>query len=183
MRDDDAFAPSAAVTVAEKPAGLSRRQLLRAGAWAAPALVLATAAPAAAASAPVVTPPPSAVAVPGGGTGALPTYLIGATAIRAASYWGDGTYIDGTNPKRAGFEINVSGIPHVETARTVTMYFYAPTSTVPLNRPSPASWKWKMEGSNFSSMTAVYEPGVWRLTFVMPSWGDTSYAHIFVTFP
>ncbi|GEP47103.1 hypothetical protein FVP74_03090 [Microbacterium saccharophilum] len=50
MRDDDAFAPSAAVTVAEKPAGLSRRQLLRAGAWAAPALVLATAAPAAAAS-------------------------------------------------------------------------------------------------------------------------------------
>ena len=33
----------------DKPAGIDRRQLLRAGAWAAPALILATAAPAAAA--------------------------------------------------------------------------------------------------------------------------------------
>lgn len=38
----------------DKPAGIDRRQLLRAGAWAAPALILATAAPAAAAQS--VTP-------------------------------------------------------------------------------------------------------------------------------
>lgn len=56
MRDDVAFAQSDAVAVAERPAGLNRRQLLRAGAWAAPALVLATAAPAAAASTPTGVP-------------------------------------------------------------------------------------------------------------------------------
>lgn len=166
-------------------AGLNRRQLLRAGVWAAPALVLATAAPAAAASTPpVVTPPPSAIAVPGGGTGALPTYLIGATGVTAKPYWKHGTpFMDPANPHRAGFELNVSGIPHIATARTVTMYFYVPTSTAPLNRANPATWMWTMDGSNFSSMTAVFEPGVWRLTFVMPSWGRTSYAHVYVTFP
>ncbi|SFI55919.1 MULTISPECIES: hypothetical protein [Microbacterium] len=57
MRDDDACARSSTVLEAERPAGLNRRQLLRAGAWAAPALVLATAAPAAAASAPMPPTP------------------------------------------------------------------------------------------------------------------------------
>lgn len=56
MRSTDAFAGAGAALEAERPAGLSRRQLLRAGVWAAPALVLATAAPAAAASAPTKVP-------------------------------------------------------------------------------------------------------------------------------
>lgn len=167
---------------------LDRRQLIRAGAWAAPVLVLATASPAMAAQVSSATPaaPPRAVGVPGGGTGMLPNYLVGATSITAAPWYGAGW--DYTGPKLAKGQLYIKGIPQSQSARTVTAYFYVPTSTTPLNRANPSAWKWQMSGSNFSSMTSAYEvvnstTGVWILTFVMPSWGEESGFVLDVTFP
>ncbi|MCT9819060.1 hypothetical protein N3K63_02035 [Microbacterium sp. W1N] len=170
---------------------IDRRHLLKMGAWAAPVIVLATAAPAAAAqSGPPTTtpytPPPTAVAVAGGGTGMLPRFVVGGTGVVGKPYWG--SFTDPANPKRLGTEINISGISNSSTARTVTVYFYVPHSDAPLNQSNPRQWVWSMGGSNFSSMSSTYEStsattGVWRLDFVMPSWGTTSYAHLYVQLP
>lgn len=170
----------------DRTAGIDRRQLMKAGAWAAPALLVTVAAPAAMASDPPV--PPDVVAVPNGGTNFLPKYLFGATAITDKSYWS--TYTDPGNPNRVGSEVNISGIPQAGTARSVSLYYYVPTAAGALGRtaPNPSLWQWAMGGSNFSSMNAVYSSispttGLWRLDFILPSWGTTSYAHLFVTFP
>lgn len=183
-RLDDAFDGS-------KRNGMDRRQLLKMGAWAAPVIVLATAAPAAATSGSgsgSTTPytPPNVVAVPGGDAEMLPRYVSGATSVTGQPWWDNGSYVDFQNPNRLGMSLWIEGIPHVDTPRTVSVYFYVPYSSGPLARSNPSTWKWSMGQSNFSSMNPVYEPinaseGVWRLDFIMPSWGWNSGTHLFVT--
>ncbi|RLK48007.1 hypothetical protein [Microbacterium telephonicum] len=181
-RLDDAFDGS-------KRNGMDRRQLLKMGAWAAPVIVLATAAPAAAASTdpPTTAPytPPNVVAVTNGDTEMLPRYVSGATSVTGKPWWDNGSYIDFQNPNRLGTNLWIEGIPQASTPRSVSVYFYVPYSTGPLARPKPSQWEWSMTQSNFSSMAAVYEPlnatqGVWRLDFLMPSWGTDSGTQLFV---
>lgn len=168
---------------------LDRRQLIKAGAWAAPVLLLATATPAAAAvSAPTpLTPsqPPGAVAPAGAGTGFIPAYLVGATGITGKPYWNG--YTNG-NPKLLGAEINITGIPNAKDPRTVTAYYYVPTAAAPLNAPNPADWVWKIESNNFKTASTSYQKisattGLWMITLILPSWGTGGYAHVYVTLP
>lgn len=145
MRDDDAFTRSSTALEAEKPAGLNRRQLLRAGAWAAPALVLATAAPAAAASTPPGPTVPTyraAVAVaitPKVGSWETGTIVMNYGAIKYDySEWSLPGKLESSGPSVATFTYNLDVINpagavvrQVATNALVTVAKYQQTALTP----------------------------------------------------
>lgn len=144
MRDDAAFAQSSAVAVAERPAGLNRRQLLRAGAWAAPALVLATAAPAAAASTPTPTIPTyraaTAVAIkPQIGSSQAGTIVVHYCALKYDySEWSLPGKLESSGPSLATFTysfdvLNQAGavVKNVSTNAVATVAKYQQTALSP----------------------------------------------------
>jgi hypothetical protein len=151
--------------------GIDRRRLLKVGAWAAPVIMLATAAPAAAASGPATTTPLGYTTNPNA-VGLAPDLLYGASSARA-EHWG--------GPKEFLTNVYVTG---ATPSGQVVLWYSISSGRNPLQgvTSAPSTWKWKVAGSsNFTTFAAQWFPaqpgsstGSWRVTLTAPSWAQSS---------
>ncbi len=170
--------------------GLSRRQLIKAGAWAAPVIVLATATPAAAASVDV-----GPAMIPGGYVvNPTPGNLAPDLVMGAASVLGSPHYRAGINYGSPTYHahLRIAGIQN-GVVNDVTLRYIVPATMDPLRNATshPSSWVWTMPGGNVTNFHAVWLPnagapttGNWELSFKSPQWtGGETYLQVMVVAP